>query len=50
MPGAAQRDREARFPKNAFGRMAELGLMGMLVPPELGGMGADHVSYVLAVT
>jgi butyryl-CoA dehydrogenase len=50
MPGAAQRDREARFPKNAFGRMAELGPMGMLVPPELGGMGVDHVSYLLAVT
>jgi alkylation response protein AidB-like acyl-CoA dehydrogenase len=29
--------------------MADLGLMGMLVPPEFGGMGADHVSYVLAI-
>jgi butyryl-CoA dehydrogenase len=25
-------------------------LMGMLVPPEFGGMGVDHVSYVLAIT
>lgn len=30
--------------------MAELGLMGMLVPVELGVMGADLLSYVLAVT
>jgi len=50
LPGAAARDREARFPKDAFARMAELGLMGMLVPTEFGGMGVDHVSYVLAIT
>jgi butyryl-CoA dehydrogenase len=49
MPGAAQRDRDALFPRDAFAAMADLGLMGMLVPPEFGGMGADHVSYVLAI-
>ncbi len=49
LPGAAQRDREARFPRNTFARMAELGLMGLLVPPEFGGMGIDHLSYVLAI-
>lgn len=49
LPGAAQRDREARFPREAFGQMAKLGLMGMLAPPELGGMGIDHVSYLLAI-
>jgi hypothetical protein len=50
MPGAAQRDREALFPKDAFAAMAHLGLMGMLVPSEFGGIGVDHVSYVLAIT
>ena len=50
LPGAAERDREARFPTNAFARMAELGLMGLLVPQEFGGVGVDHVSYVLAIT
>jgi butyryl-CoA dehydrogenase len=48
LPGAAQRDREAQFPGQAFKAMAKLGLMGMLAPPEFGGMGVDHVSYVLA--
>ncbi|WP_312015649.1 acyl-CoA dehydrogenase family protein [Bradyrhizobium liaoningense] len=49
LPGAAQRDRERRFPRQAFAGLAELGLMGMLVPAQLGGMEADHVAYVLAI-
>ncbi len=48
-PTAAERDRVPRFPREAFARMAELGMMGMLVPEAYGGAGADHVSYVLAV-
>jgi alkylation response protein AidB-like acyl-CoA dehydrogenase len=49
LPGAAQRDREGRFPRQAFAGLAKLGLMGMLVPVQLGGMEADHVAYVLAI-
>ncbi|MGE3544799.1 MAG: acyl-CoA dehydrogenase family protein, partial [Kofleriaceae bacterium] len=30
-------------------RMAELGFLGMTVPPQYGGAGFDHVSYVLAM-
>jgi alkylation response protein AidB-like acyl-CoA dehydrogenase len=48
-PNAAQWDREARFPKEAVAAMGRLGFMGMLVPPEWGGAGADHVSYALAM-
>ena len=48
-PTAADRDRSPRFPREAFARMARLGLMGMTVPAEYGGTGADHVCYVLAV-
>ena len=48
-PTAAERDRSRRFPREAFVRMAELGLMGMTVPAEFDGAGTDHVSYVLAV-
>jgi alkylation response protein AidB-like acyl-CoA dehydrogenase len=48
-PTAAERDRSPRFPREAFAQMAELGLLGMTVPTEYGGAGADHVSYVLAV-
>ncbi len=48
-PKAAEWDREARFPEEAVEGMAELGLMGMLVPEEWGGAGADHVAYALAL-
>ncbi|SMF12967.1 hypothetical protein SAMN06265365_105175 [Tistlia consotensis] len=48
-PGAAARDRERRFPAEAFAKMAELGLMGMLVPEDWGGAGADLVSYALSI-
>ncbi|MGE0769134.1 MAG: acyl-CoA dehydrogenase family protein [Hyphomicrobiaceae bacterium] len=49
LPSAAERDRVPEFPKRAFARMAELGLLGMTVPEEWGGAGTDHVSYALAV-
>src|SRR6185437_833428 len=48
-PTAAERDRVPRFPREAFAKMGELGLLGMTVPAEHGGAGADNVSYVLAV-
>ena len=48
-PGAAERDREHAFPTDALRQMGELGFMGMLVPPEHDGAGADHVSYALAL-
>ena len=48
-PEAAQRDRDRQFPGEILSQMAELGLMGMMIPPELGGSGADTVSYVLAL-
>ena len=48
-PIAPQLDREARFPKELVARMAELGLMGIEVPVELGGSGLDTVAYVLAM-
>ena len=48
-PHAAEWDREARFPKEALGELGKLGFMGMLVPSEHGGAGADHVGYALAL-
>ena len=48
-PHAADWDREARFPKEAVAELGKLGFMGMLVPPEYGGAGADHVGYALAL-
>jgi butyryl-CoA dehydrogenase len=48
-PHAAEWDREARFPAEALAALGRLGFMGMLVPPECGGAGADHVGYALAL-
>ena len=48
-PRAAEWDREHRFPREVFGKLAELGLMGVCVPEELGGAGADFVSYILVL-
>jgi len=48
-PHAAEWDREARFPKEAVAEMGRLGFLGMLVPEDWGGAGADHVGYALAL-
>jgi alkylation response protein AidB-like acyl-CoA dehydrogenase len=48
-PHAAEWDREHRFPRELFAKLGELGLMGVCVPEELGGAGADFVSYVLVL-
>jgi alkylation response protein AidB-like acyl-CoA dehydrogenase len=48
-PHAAAWDREHRFPGELYGKLAELGLMGVCVPSELGGAGADFLSYVLVL-
>jgi len=49
-PRAMELDRTKTFPKDNLNKLAELGLMGMMVPPEYGGSGADAVSYVLALS
>jgi alkylation response protein AidB-like acyl-CoA dehydrogenase len=46
-PHAADWDREHRFPRELFGKLADLGLMGSCVPEEYGGAGADFLSYIL---
>src|SRR5207237_9067396 len=48
-PVAAELDREHRFPYDVVAELAELGLMGMTVPEEYGGAGADTVSYAIAI-
>jgi butyryl-CoA dehydrogenase len=48
-PHSAEWDREARFPKEAMAELGKLGFMGMLVPPDYGGAGADPVGYALAL-
>jgi len=48
-PLAEEIDREARFPYELVSEMAELGLMGIPIPEEYGGAGADTLSYALAI-
>jgi alkylation response protein AidB-like acyl-CoA dehydrogenase len=49
VPHAPTWDREHRFPADVFSKLGELGLMGACVPLELGGAGADFLSYVLVL-
>jgi alkylation response protein AidB-like acyl-CoA dehydrogenase len=48
-PNAADWDRSHRFPDELFPKLAELGLMGVCVPEEYGGAGADFLCYVLVL-
>jgi len=49
-PEAAERDQTKEFPAQILTKMGELGFMGMMIPPEYGGEGADTISYVLALS
>ncbi len=48
-PVAADLDKEGRFPDEIIAKLGELGIMGMTVPREWGGSGADTVSYTIAI-
>ena len=48
-PHAADWDREHRFPAELYPKLGELGLLGVCVPEEYGGAGADFLSYVLVL-
>ncbi len=42
-------DREHTFPRELYTELNAVGLMGMLVPEEFGGVATDYVSYALAI-
>ena len=48
-PNSARWEEEARFPREIIAEMGALGFMGMTVPVEWGGAGADNVAYSLAL-
>jgi alkylation response protein AidB-like acyl-CoA dehydrogenase len=48
-PVAEELDRDGRFPYELVAELGELGLMGIPVPEEYGGAGADTVSYAIAI-
>jgi len=48
-PIASALDKEGRFPEEIIRKLGEIGVMGMTVPKEYGGAGADTVSYTIAI-
>ncbi|MFN2453106.1 MAG: acyl-CoA dehydrogenase [Pyrinomonadaceae bacterium] len=48
-PRAKEYDEQARFPREQLKGLAELGLLGMIIPEEWGGAGFDTVAYALAL-
>ena len=48
-PLAKELDETERFPLETIAKMAEMGMMGLPVPEELGGSGIDQLGYILAV-
>lgn len=48
-PGAAARARAKAIEPEVLAGLGRLGFLGMTVPEEIGGVGADYVSYALAL-
>ncbi len=48
-PRAREFEKAGGYPKELFEELAALGLMGMVVPEEMGGTGADTVSYAVSL-
>ncbi len=46
---AVESDKKLLFPRKNFEALAKLGLLGLLVPKELGGLGENHVCAAMAV-
>jgi len=49
VPPSLRNDREERFPQEALDGLRETGFIGMSIPEEYGGGGADPLSYVLLI-
>jgi butyryl-CoA dehydrogenase len=48
-PHAAAIDEHGAFPRGLVGELAQLGLMGVTIPVEWGGLGLDCISYAVAI-
>lgn len=48
-PKAQEIDRTLRFPRESFDQMGELGLLGLLVPEEYGGVGATVTTFCVVM-
>jgi alkylation response protein AidB-like acyl-CoA dehydrogenase len=48
-PNIAQWDRDHTFPREIYAKLNAAGMMGIIIPEHYGGVGADYVSYALAI-
>jgi alkylation response protein AidB-like acyl-CoA dehydrogenase len=48
-PGVVERERHETFPREIVAGLAEMGILGMMVPEEYGGSGADALSFILVL-
>jgi butyryl-CoA dehydrogenase len=48
-PGAQERDESARFPRELIPKMAELGLLGAMIPEKYGGAALDTLSFAIII-
>lgn len=48
-PHSAEWDRDAIFPRDALRKLGKLGFLGMTVPSEWDGVGADYIAYAVAL-
>src|SRR6266545_3875566 len=49
IPGAAERDRTSTYPAELVSRLADLGLMGITISEDYGGLGLDTPTLLVAV-
>ncbi|MGE5278435.1 MAG: acyl-CoA dehydrogenase family protein [Acidobacteriota bacterium] len=48
-PGVAEREKKEEFPREILRKLAGMGILGMMIPEQYGGAGADALSYILAI-
>ncbi len=48
-PHIARWDREHVFPRELYEKLNAAGVLGIIIPEEYGGVGADYVAYALAI-
>jgi len=48
-PIASELDKKEEYPHKTLEKMAKLGLLGIIIPPEYGGAGLDTVSYAIVI-
>jgi alkylation response protein AidB-like acyl-CoA dehydrogenase len=48
-PGVAERERHEIFPREIVAGLGEMGILGMMIPEEYGGAGADALSFILVL-